>query len=477
MSMTHAERVWAAALNTLRLSWVAPERSLVVRGEEIPYSFLLDIGSTYVVIEERDTRYYPANEVGVFATLGLTVLVGNVDGDIRYLSHPSLTKGGPAFLMHCSECKAFFFSPDSESVCRACGEIDTGTKDIQTVLMNSWAIVRMAEWESYKTQQELSRDVPSSIQAPSSEEEPPLLDAKMAERADIHGINTRGRLKATLLKSPRAHLWPMPDKIAELIKRYPNFHEVGDLLLHEAFLAQSRKKSFVRMPRILLVGSPSCGKSSFVDELAKLLVENDWAHLNFGHQVPYFALVGSDEQFRDAKEGKILQLLTGVSSPIRNPMLILDEVDKIIGKSRWDPLPALLSLIDEREAKSFTDEYLGTPVDASGMLVVAIANDRYAIPEPLRSRFVEFHIRDYTPHELIEIVVPETYRRWKEDFRDGIYPDELSRETCERIVELAEGIPRQFGRVIGRLAATGYRELFQRPTFDSISEGGIYDNK
>ena len=149
-------------------------------------------------------------------------------------------------------------------------------------------------------------------------------------------------------------------------------------------------------------------------------------------------------------------------------MLILDELDKIPPYHQYDPLPALLSLLDERESKTFIDEYFAVPVDVSGMVILALANDSRDLPAPLRSRFMEFHIRDYSTEELVDVVVPTVYSKWRADYWDGTFPDELSQATRRRIVELAEGVPRQFGAAIGALAATGYRELYWRPTFKSL---------
>jgi hypothetical protein len=452
------EKNWAAWLDEAKIWWTTKQEPLAVESaggvEYLDYSFLLVADDTYLVVQEEGDYGLPTHiPVGDLERAGHRVLVGKYDGTFAFWSCPDEPESDVSYLFFCRDCQQGYFSASVKSACARC---HAGASQIQSI---GKMPISAEEVKALAGPQTAAR---SSV----------LFDGGLADKAGHRESSNWAQLRSDLSGIPRVHHWPKREALEDLGRRYPNFQPVVDLLLQETLLAGSRKDPALRLPRILLVGGPSCGKSSFADALADLLVGSDREHLDFGHQIPSFALVGSDSQFRAAKVGRVLRLMAGAvgQGPVKNPMMILDELDKISPHYQYDPLPALLSLLDERESRSYIDEYFTVPVDVSGMIILALANDSRQMPAPLKSRFMEFYVRDYSLEELVDVVVPAVYSKWVSEFWEGSFPDELSYLTRRRVVELAEGVPRQVRAAISSLATTGYRELCRRPTFESLKK-------
>lgn len=253
---------------------------------------------------------------------------------------------------------------------------------------------------------------------------------------------------------------------------YPNFREACQYVLNEVRMAPYHRDGQMRIPNLLLVGGPSCGKTSFCRRLAQILAPGDWESIDLGQGPADFELVGSDSTFKHGKEGRVLRLLASSSgTPVRNPVLILDELDKARPDRQYSAVPALLSLLEKNEARRFRDAFFGVPVDASGIQFLATANDRYQVTGPLASRFEVFAVAEYTQEQFTDVVIPNIFREWTAQFHEGTFPETLSGETRRRIAQESDFVSRRVGPVLVSLANQQFGEFRPSPTFESISYG------
>lgn len=151
---------------------------------------------------------------------------------------------------------------------------------------------------------------------------------------------------------------------------------------------------------MLLLGSPGIGKTAVVLAISELLGiasrQVDLASTTAG-----FVIGGLSAQWSDAKTGVIIDMLRDETAA--NPILILDELDKVSGDAKHDPLGPLYSLLEQKTAAKFIDEALNLPVNASHVLYVATANFIEAIPKPILSRFTVIEIHEMTPEQHSQV--------------------------------------------------------------------------
>src|SRR5204862_3789109 len=114
----------------------------------------------------------------------------------------------------------------------------------------------------------------------------------------------------------------------------------------------------------------------------------------------------------------------------RNPLMMLDEVDKIGADFRGDPASALLEVLDPRQNNTFSDRYLDVPFDLSQVLFIATANYIDGVPEPLRDRMEVISLPGYTEREKLEIAKRDLVRRQLEE--NGLKPEQCERQDAER---------------------------------------------
>lgn len=177
------------------------------------------------------------------------------------------------------------------------------------------------------------------------------------------------------------------EKAFEVLKdRFPNFGEVIDF-----YKGQFRLKTLTgktRIQPILLLGEAGVGKTYFAKELSNLL-NTGYTFIDMGSLTSNWILSGNNGSWKNAKQGKIIESL--MKSKTINPLILMDELDKA-RSGEWDPTMVLYQLLEEINAKEFTDEYLDFTFDASSIIYIACANSLRSISEPLLSRFKVFTI-------------------------------------------------------------------------------------
>lgn len=243
--------------------------------------------------------------------------------------------------------------------------------------------------------------------------------------------------------------------IAAFKMRFPNFEHVLDYI-SGACETSKLNSGAMRMMPILLSGPPGVGKTFFAETIAKWL-DSGFQIIRYDSAQSGSDASGSSSFWSNAQPGKIFNELVQGSHGYANPVFFLDELDKALQHSQYDPLGHLHGLLDD-SARRFEDLCFQLPIDASHILYIGACNDVERIPAPLRSRFRHFEI-DITEAQgkaiaykvAIEIVKDLGLYRSKFDFDLACF-DVLAKHSPRKMKQiLLEGIGRTLSQDRTRL--------------------------
>src|SRR5687767_1366380 len=173
-----------------------------------------------------------------------------------------------------------------------------------------------------------------------------------------------------------------------LFAELPNFTDVlADIRKHLALCIDSDDS--VELPPMLLLGEPGIGKTHFARKVAEML-GTGFGFVPMSSLTAGWVLSGASSQWKNAKPGKVFD--TFLNGDYANPVIVVDELDKASSDGQYDPLGALYELLEVQTATRFVDEFVEVPIDASGAVWLATANDAAQIPEPLLSRLAVYEI-------------------------------------------------------------------------------------
>lgn len=167
-----------------------------------------------------------------------------------------------------------------------------------------------------------------------------------------------------------------------LFDELPNFGEVLEDIRKQLALCIDSSDP-VELPPVLLVGAPGIGKTHFARRIAQLL-GTGFGFVPMSSLTAGWILSGASSQWKNAKPGKVFE--TFLNGDYANPVLVVDELDKASAEGHYDPLGALYALLEAETATQFVDEFVEIPIDASGAVWFATANDATRIPEPILNR-------------------------------------------------------------------------------------------
>lgn len=245
----------------------------------------------------------------------------------------------------------------------------------------------------------------------------------------------------------------------------PNFADVLDDVRRQLALCEDSRDALEITP-LLLLGPPGVGKTHFARVLSQLL-GTGMGFVSMSSMTAGWVLSGASSQWKGARPGKVFETL--VDGQYANPVMVVDEIDKVGGEHAYDPLGALYSLLEHDTAESFTDEFAEVAIDASQVIWVATANDARNIPEPILNRMNVYEVqapdRDAARH-----IAAKLYRSIRADHDWGSrFEPEPRTEVLERMSEMA---PREMRRAW--MTAFGNAKLDRRDhiVVDDLPDSG-----
>ena len=231
------------------------------------------------------------------------------------------------------------------------------------------------------------------------------------------------------------------------------------------YLAVKQKKKSLRSPILCLVGPPGVGKTTMAKSIAKALNRNQ-TKVSLGGVRDEAEIVGHRRTYVGSLPGLIIQGMKKAAS--KNPVFIIDEIDKMTKDIKGDPASALLEVLDKEQNSSFVDHYIEEEFDLSEVMFIATANYIEQIPNELRDRLEIVDISSYTEYEKLDIaknyLIPNLLKE------HGLTDKEVTIED-EAILQIIRNYTKESGvRELDRLIANIFRKIVKEIIFDKSNK-------
>ena len=269
--------------------------------------------------------------------------------------------------------------------------------------------------------------------------------------------NTRSQDKLTLeaaaqiLDEDHYGLEKIKDRVVEYLA-------VRKLKADRAAKGEMKEEEVNKGPILLFAGPPGVGKTSIAKSIAKAL-NREYVRISLGGARDESDIRGHRRTYIGSMPGRIIQGIRQAGT--KNPVFLLDEIDKLGSSYQGDPSSALLEVLDPAQNSSFVDHYLGVPFDLSEVLFIATANYVQQIPEALMDRMEPLEFSSYIEQEKIEIAKRYLLPRQVEE--NGLKPRQLN-ISDGAIAKVVTSYTREAGvrnleRTIGTLARKAARRI------------------
>lgn len=221
---------------------------------------------------------------------------------------------------------------------------------------------------------------------------------------------------------------------------------------------------------LCLAGPPGVGKTSICQSLAESM-NRKFVRISLGGVRDEAEIRGHRRTYVGAMPGKIIQGMKKAGSG--NPIILLDEIDKMSNDFRGDPASAMLEVLDPAQNKNFTDHYVEVEYDLSKVMFVMTANDISKIPGPLRDRMEIIHIAGYTPHEKLQIAKRYLLKKAVGNHGLAQYPVNIADNVLMHVIR---GYTKEAGvRELERLANTIARKIATDVVTNDVEQGKKYN--
>ncbi len=221
---------------------------------------------------------------------------------------------------------------------------------------------------------------------------------------------------------------------------------------------------------LCFVGPPGVGKTSLANSISKAL-KRPLIRVALGGMEDVNELRGHRRTYVGAMPGRLVKGL--IDAKKMNPVMVLDEIDKLGANHRGDPTAVMLEILDPEQNHEFRDLYLNFPIDLSQVIFVSTANDARKIPAPLRDRMEFIEISSYTPNEKYHIA--KDYLIPQELAKHGLKKSEinLNKATIELIIEkyTREAGVRNLRRVFSKLFRKVVKQILNDETLEKVTIG------
>jgi len=221
------------------------------------------------------------------------------------------------------------------------------------------------------------------------------------------------------------------DELDQLFIDFPNFLDVINHYRQDIALSLlTSGRAFSSRP-LLISGPPGVGKTAFCNALAKIM-QTYFVTIGMSGVTAGFVLGGMSSGWADGKPGKIVESLA--QGHKANPLILIDEIDKISGDTRYDPLGALYQLLERDTAISFIDEGLEISVNCAHIVYVATANQTQHIPDAILSRFAIIEVKQPNSFQMKK-VLQSIYKKIRNDHEWGVFfAEQLPENVIEKVI-------------------------------------------